>query len=264
MWASTRATRGRGIAHEAGRLPCTLSSDIPKARLRTFAGHIGGPEHELRRCTIASTLPPLSDFADSWLDEPEAVREARLRAADTGVEALSPSGTAVLRFLAATVGAQAVIEIGTGTGVSGAALLRGMTPGGTLTTIDTEAAYQRYAREAFAALGPNTPRARFIAGRALDVLPRMSDGAYDMVVVDADRSEYPAILVQARRLLRIGGLVVFAGVGADGALADPARRDAEASAVKETAEALRSDDTWVASLMIEGSGLLAGCLTRRD
>lgn len=169
-----------------------------------------------------------------------------------------------MKFLAATVGAQAVVEVGTGTGVSGAALLTGMTPGGTLTTIDTEAEYQRYAREAFSALGPDVPRARFIAGRALDVLPRMSDGAYDMVVVDADRIEYPAIVNQARRLLRIGGLVVFAGIGTDGVLTDPARRDAEASAVRETAEALRSDDTWVSSVMVEGSGLLVGCLTRRD
>lgn len=241
-----------------------LRSITPKARLRSVVGHIGGPVPEFWRCTIATTPASLGDFADAWLEESDAVREARAQAEDNGIAALTPSGTALLRFLSASVQAQAVIEVGTGTGVSGAALLTGMTPGGTLTTIDTEATYQRYAREAFAALGPQTPRARFIAGRALDVLPRMSDGAYDMVVVDSDRTEYPAILEQARRLLRIGGLVIFAGIGTDGVLADPARRDAEASAVKETAEALRGNDTWVVSLMVEGSGLLAGCLTRRD
>lgn len=217
-----------------------------------------------RRCTIATTPVSLGAFADSWLPEPEGIQEARRRAEDSGISSLSASGAAVLTLLAATVQAQAVVEIGTGTGVSGAALLTGMTPGGTLTTIDTEAAYQRYAREAFESLGENVPRARFIAGRALDVLPRMSDGAYDMVVADADSTEYPAILDQARRLLRIGGLVVFAGVGVDGVLADPARRDAEASAIKETAEALRSSDTWIPALLVEGSGLLVGCLTRRD
>lgn len=216
------------------------------------------------RCTIATTPSTLGSFADSWLPEAEAIKEARRRAEDSGVPALSPSGTAILTLLAATVQAQAVVEVGTGTGVSGAALLAGMTPGGTLTTIDTEAAYQRYAREAFESLGSEAPRARFIAGRALDVLPRMSDGAYDMVVIDADNTEYPAILEQAQRLLRIGGLVVFAGIGIDGVLADPARRDAEASAVKETAEALRSEGTWIPGLMVEGSGLLVGCLTRRD
>lgn len=216
------------------------------------------------RCAISSKIPDIADFADSWLIEPEAIREARDRAREYDVDPLSPSAAAVLTFLASAAAAQAVVEIGTGTGVSGAALLAGMTPGGTLTTIDIEAEYQRHAREAFAGLGHEPSRARFIAGRALDVLPRMSDGAYDMVVVDADRGEYPAILAQAHRLLRIGGLVIFAGVGTDAMIADPARRDAEASAVKDTAEALRSEDTWVPALLVEGSGLLVGCLTRRD
>jgi len=204
------------------------------------------------------------EYADSYLTQPEVMVEVRNRAEDLGLTALPPSATTLLTFLASSVQAQAVVEIGTGTGVSGCALLAGMTPGGTLTTIDIEAEYQRYAREAFAGLGHEPSRARFIAGRALDVLPRMSDGAYDMVVVDADRGEYPAILAQAHRLLRIGGLVVFVGVGIDGMLADPARRDAEASAVKQTAEALRSEDTWVPALLVEGSGLLVGCLARRD
>ena len=217
-----------------------------------------------RRCAIETSISAMGAFADTWPLEPEAILEARRRADDLGLAPLAPSATAILTFLASTVQAQAIVEIGTGTGVSGAALLAGMTPGGTLTTIDLEAEYQRYAREAFAGLGHEPSRVRCIAGRALDVLPRMSDGAYDMVVVDADRGEYPAILDQARRLLRIGGLIILIGVGADGALTDPARRDAEASAVKEVAEALRSDDTWVPACLVEGSGMLVGCLTRRD
>lgn len=204
------------------------------------------------------------DFANSWLAEPEAIREARVRAEDSGIECVSPAIAAVLTFLTASVSAQAVVEVGTGTGVSSAALLAGMTPGGILTSIDTEAEYQRYAREALSALGHEASRARLIAGRALDVLPRMSDGAYDVVVVDADRSEYPAILTQAKRLLRIGGLVVFIGVAAEGMLADPARRDPEAAAVKETAEDLRSDEDWVPALLVDGPGLLVACLSRRD
>lgn len=206
----------------------------------------------------------MADFADSWLTEAEAIREARARAADSGVDTVSPAVAALLTFLASSVSAQAVVEVGTGTGVSGAALLAGMTPGGILTSIDTEAEYQRYAREAFSALGYEASRARLIAGRALDVLPRMSDGAYDVVVVDADRSEYPAILTQAKRLLRIGGLVVFIGVGTEGMLADPARKDAEASAVKDTAEDLRDDDDWVPALLVDGTGLLVASLSRRD
>ncbi len=67
----------------------------------------------------------------------------------------------------------------------------GCRPDGILTTIDIEAEHQRAAREAFAAAGIAHQRTRVIAGRALDVLPRMTDSAYDLVVVDADKAEYP-------------------------------------------------------------------------
>jgi predicted O-methyltransferase YrrM len=139
-----------------------------------------------------------------------------------------------------------------------------MTPGGTLTTIDTEAEYQRHARETLKQSGHEPSRTRFIAGRALDVLPRMSDGAYDVVVVDADRGEYPAILNQAKRLLRIGGVVAFIGIGEDDMVADPSRRDAEAASVKELATSLRDDTDWSATPLVEGDGMLVACLLRRD
>ena len=83
-----------------------------------------------------------------------------------------------------------MVEIGTGTGVSGLWLLRGMRPDGVLTTIDVEAEHQRVARRVFAAAGLAPSRTRIITGRALDVLPRLADGVYDLVFVDHDRLEY--------------------------------------------------------------------------
>ena len=166
-------------------------------------------------------------------------------------------------MLAASIQAQAVIEVGTGVGVSGAALLAGMTQGGVLTSIDLEAEYQRYARELFESLGYAHQQTRLIAGRALDVLPRFSDGAYDMVVVDADPSEYPAVLNQAKRLLRIGGIVVFNAVF-DSGMADPSVRDYDAVAVRDCATQLQNDDDWLPALLTVGSGLLLGSLRSRS
>ncbi|HAN72531.1 MAG TPA: methyltransferase, partial [Actinobacteria bacterium] len=152
---------------------------------------------------------PLSwEYVETWPEDAETIREARERAEELGCPALSRSSAALLRLLAATVRAQAVVEIGTGTGVSGAALLDGMAASGVLTSIDIEAEHQRVARDTFTALGYDHTRARLIAGRALDVLPRLSDAAYDLVFVDGDKTEYPAILTQAKRLLRVGGLIV--------------------------------------------------------
>ena len=52
--------------------------------------------------------------------------------------------------------------------------------------------------------------------------------------------------------------------GEDDMVADPSRRDAEASAVKETATLVRDDSDWVPSLLTEGDGSLVACLVRRD
>jgi predicted O-methyltransferase YrrM len=215
--------------------------------------------------TIDSTV---FAYAEDFLDDldreqPSLMRSAHDRALDLGIGSLSNQSSSLLELLAASIQAQAIIEVGTGVGVSGAALLAGMTPGGVLTSIDLEAEYQRYARELFESLGHSHQRTRLIAGRALDVLPRFSDGAYDMVVADSDPSEFPAILHQAKRLLRIGGLVVFNSVF-DSGMADPSVRDFEAIAVRDCATALRNDDDWLPALLTVGQGMLIGSLRARD
>jgi predicted O-methyltransferase YrrM len=170
----------------------------------------------------------------------------------------------LLRLLAASVNAQAVVEVGTGAGVSGAALLSGMTSAGVLTSIDVEAENQRVARDTFTALGYDHVHTRLIAGRALDVLPRLSDAAYDIVFVDGDKTEYPAVLAQAKRLLRVGGLAIFDNVLWGGRVADPGERDAETVAVRDTLAAVKNDEDWMPSLLTVGDGLLVASLRNRS
>ena len=198
------------------------------------------------------------------MEESETIREARNRAAELGCPAIGRPSAALIRLLAASVGAQAVVEVGTGAGVSGAALLAGMTPAGVLTTIDIEAEHQRVARETFTALGYDHIRTRLIAGRALDVLPRLSDAAYDIVFVDGDKTEYPAILTQAKRLLRVGGLAIFDNVLWSGRVADPAQRDPETVALRDVALSVRDDDDWMPVLLTIGDGLLVASLRQRS
>lgn len=212
-------------------------------------------------------MPPSAltwDYVDGWAEESETIREAREKGDELGCPGISRPGASLLRLLAATVNAQTVVEIGTGAGVSGAALLAGMAPTGVLTSIDVEAEHQRAARETFTALGFDHTRARLIAGRALDVLPRLSDASYDLVLVDGDKTEYPAILPQAKRLLRVGGLVVFDNMLWSGRVADPAERDAETMALRDTAAAVRMDDDWMPVLLAVGDGLLVASLRDRS
>jgi len=209
-----------------------------------------------------------AEFTENYLGEFDAehageLRDARARASDLGIECVSHQVASLLEILAASIQAQAIIEIGTGTGISSAALLEGMKTGGVLTSIDLEAEYQRHAKELFTSLGFESNRTRLIAGRALDVLPRFSDGAYDLIFVDADAGEYPAILNQAKRLLRIGGLVIFHGAFATG-MADASARDYEATAMRDIATELRSDNDWLPSLLTVGAGLFLASLRTRE
>ncbi|MDQ0992897.1 putative O-methyltransferase YrrM [Streptomyces sp. V3I7] len=174
---------------------------------------------------------------------------------------MSPSTGAALGLLAATVDAKAVAEIGTGCGVSGLHLLCGMRPDGVLTTVDPEPEHQQFARQAFRACGFASNRARFIPGRALDVLPRLADAGYDLVFCDGDRLEYPDYLAESLRLLRPGGLVVFEGVFTNGRTVDSGPQPTEVLRVRELLRTVRESDELMPSLLPVGDGLL--CAVKR-
>ncbi|GAB2616620.1 O-methyltransferase [Pseudactinotalea suaedae] len=167
------------------------------------------------------------------------------------------AGTGVtLRLLAAALHARAVAEIGTGTGVSGLWLLEGMAPDGVLTTIDVEVEHQRAAKEAFAAAGIKSTRTRTISGRALDVLPRLADGAYDLVYVDGDPAEASDYADQAVRMLRTGGALAVNDALWHDRVADPARRDEDTVAMRELGKRIREDERLLPALLPVGGGLL--------
>lgn len=203
-----------------------------------------------------------TDKAQSWvyceefLDEDDVVLRARERASHLGCTPVLPGAGAALQVLAATAQARAVVEVGTGAGVGSLYLLRGMPADGVLTTIDLELEHQRAAKEAFAEAGVRPTRTRAISGRALDVLPRLTDGGYDMVVIDADVENYAGYVDQAVRLLRPGGVLVVDDALWHDRVADPARRDEATTVVRDVGRQVRADDRLVSALLPAGEGLL--------
>ncbi len=197
-------------------------------------------------------------YVDDFLPEDEALIGARRNAAEVGGAApVSPLTGATIRFVAAAVGGRAIVEIGTGCGTSGIWLLRGMRPGSVLTTVDVEPEHQRLARAAYLEAGFPASRYRLIGGLALEVLPRLADGAYDIVFCDADRQEYGDYLMAALRLLRPGGIIIFNGVLPGGSPMERMPAEAEVKAAAELREQVRSDERLVPLLLPVGNGLLA-------
>ncbi|GLY68320.1 O-methyltransferase [Amycolatopsis taiwanensis] len=194
---------------------------------------------------------------DSYLPDDEVLLAARGRAEEFGCTPVCPAAGAVLTFLATSLRARAVVEIGTGTGVSGLYLLRGMSPDGVLTSIDIEPEFHRAARKTFVDAGFPSGRTRLIMGRALDVLPRLTTGGYDLVFVDAARAEYLGYYELGVQLLRPGGVLAFHGVLTPRTEV-PGRREPSLLATRELGRAFREDKRLVPLLLPLGGGLLVG------
>lgn len=193
-------------------------------------------------------------FAEEQAAEGDVVAQARAAAEDLGIAAVSPATGALLKLLVSVSGARTAVEVGTGAGVSGLYLLLGSDVL-TLTTIDVEAEAQRAARDAFSRAGIRASRTRLIKGRSADILPRLADQSYDLVLIDGDSEEAPGDAEEALRILRPGGLLIIARALLDGRVADPARREPDTVAVRGLVRDV-VERSPISSLVPIGSGLL--------
>lgn len=204
-----------------------------------------------------SRADALLAHAEDSMTEDAVLAAARDRAGEIGVGSISAAVGALLSLLTKLSGGKAVVEVGTGAGVSGLWLLSGMGEDGVLTTIDIEPEHQRTAKQAFGDAGIGPGRTRFISGRAQEVLTRLADASYDLVFVDADPIDQPEYVVEAVRLLRSGGVVVLHRAALGGRAGDPAANDAEVVAVREAARLIAVDERLTPALIPLGDGLLA-------
>ncbi|MDQ6752805.1 MAG: O-methyltransferase [Actinomycetota bacterium] len=188
--------------------------------------------------------------------EDEVLLRARERSHELGVAPVSAGVGAALTVLAAASKAQTAVEIGTGAGVSGVCLLRGLGRHSVLTTIDADVEHLKAAREAYLESGSPANRTRTISGRASEVLPRLTDAAYDLVFIDADKPSYPGYVAQAVRLLKSGGLLVVNDALDKDRVSDPAIREASTLVLRQVGKTIREDDRLMSSLLPTGDGLL--------
>jgi predicted O-methyltransferase YrrM len=194
-------------------------------------------------------------FAEEFALESELIAAARAHSLEHGVEPVSPAQGAQLAVIAAATNATSLIEIGTGFGVSGLWMLTGA-PGATLTSIDLEVEFQQSAKRAFADFGTPANRARLIAGRALEVLPRMNEASYDIVLVDADPGPIIEYVEHALRLVRVGGTVLVPHALWRGRVADPAQRDDTVADFRTLLAETAQSRAVLSALSLAGDGLL--------
>jgi predicted O-methyltransferase YrrM len=195
--------------------------------------------------------------AEQSISEDAITAAARERAVDSGAGAVTPAVGALLSVLARLAGAKAVVEVGTGAGVSGLWLLAGMREDGVLTTIDVEPEHQRLAKQAFTEAGVGPSRTRLIGGRAQEVLTRLADESYDLVFIDAEPIDQPAFVAEGVRLLRPGGAIVVHRAALGGRAGDASATEKDVAAVREAARLIAEDERLTPVLVPLGDGLLA-------
>ena len=166
-------------------------------------------------------LSRLNRLGDPVLEEVARAGEAaQLPLVDAEVGAL-------LRLLAASIGANRILEIGTAIGYSGIWLAGALPTGGMLLTIERDPDRARLAREHFARAGLAN-RVNILVGDAQRMLAKVA-GPFDLIFQDGDKTFYEPALNRLVELLRPGGLLVTDNVLWDGEVVpgfvDPPRRD---------------------------------------
>lgn len=195
-------------------------------------------------------------YAEALPVEDTVLGRARDRGHELGVTPVSAATGALLTVLAASAGARTAVEIGSGVGVSGVHLLRGMDPRGILTTIEPDIEYLDAARLAFAEAGFVSHRTRTINGRSQDVLPRLADASYDIVFIDGSRQRVADDVMESARLLRPGGLLIVNDALDSDQVPQPAVRRPSTLSARQAQRWLRDEERFDCSMLATGTGIL--------
>ncbi|MFA9431028.1 O-methyltransferase [Egicoccus sp. AB-alg2] len=166
--------------------------------------------------------PPSRPLLTTDLPESDGVRGARERLAGQ-VEAPDAAVAALLRWAAVTCGARTAVEVGAAGGISGLTLLEALPERGVLTSIEPDGHAHGLAMAAYRDVGAGS-RVRSINGEPATVLPRLTDGGYDLLLWQVPVDDPHAVLGHARRLLRPGGILLARGLVADEVGPAPAQR----------------------------------------
>ena len=196
-------------------------------------------------------------YAENFIVEDHFKSQARARGVEVGAIDVTPGVGAYLRHLAFTLSAQSVVEVGTGSGVGSLWLLDGIIKSGTLTSIDDEMEHTQIAKLAFADADIAASRYRLITNSVLDVISKLTDKAYDLIVLRHNPEDLAFVIGESHRILRSGGALVIDNFFGGAKVNDPAQRDPKTIALREAGKIIKNDtEHWVSTLIPAGDGLL--------
>jgi len=190
--------------------------------------------------TQTTTPQDVDAFLDSTLIGDDPALSAALEASDAaGLPriAVSAQQGKFLSLLAGAIQARRILEIGTLGGFSTIWLARGAGPEGRVVTLEYEPKHAEVARANLQRAGVSD-RVQVVVGAALDTLPTVTGGPFDLVFIDADKENSVAYLEWAIKLARPGSVIVVDNVIRDGQILAPEPDDAQVLATRQTLQVM--------------------------
>ena len=191
----------------------------------------------------------------------------RGRAAGLPEISVSPMQGRLLNILARSVGARAILEVGTLAGYSAIWLGRALPADGHMVTLEVDAHHAEVARANLDAAGLSNVEVRLGPARA--TMPQLIEeraGPFDIIFIDADKVGYPDYFRWSLELSRPGTLIIADNVVRHGEILDADTADASNRAIREfnamVAAEPRVDATVVQVVGIKGHDGLAFAVVR--
>jgi predicted O-methyltransferase YrrM len=144
----------------------------------------------------------------------------------------------LLHLVALIVGARNILEIGTLGGYSTIWMARALPEGGRIVTLEADPRHADVARKNFARAGVES-KVELRLGKALDTLPQVSTdgrGPFDLLFIDANKSNMPEYFEWSLKLARKGSVIIADNVVREGAVLDAKSKDADIQGIRRFLE----------------------------
>ncbi len=212
-----------------------------------------------RSLTITDALQDY--MARETLREPDLLAKLRAETARMPMSnmQIGPEQGQFMGLLIELIGARRALEIGTFTGYSALCVALALPADGRVTACDISEEYTAVARRYWAKAGV-ADKIDLRLAPAVETLDTLLEegraGSYDFAFIDADKTSYDVYYERSLTLLRAGGLIVIDNVLWGGDVADPAKNDADTTAIRAINRKVSNDERVSMSLIPVGDGLL--------
>src|SRR5947209_19645519 len=218
---------------------------------------------------MSRTYTPITDELAEYirhvtLREPERLARLRLQTENHPQASMqtAPEQGQFLHLLARILGAKRTLEVGVFMGYSSTWVALALPAGGKIVACDRNEEYTSRARRTWRETGVEE-KIELRLGPALDTLDSLSAagqaGSFDLVFIDAHKSNYSNYYERALTLLRRGGVVAVDNVLWDGSVIDAGAQDADTRAIRDFNRKLHTDERVCLSMVTLGDGLTLAC-----